>query len=141
MCHFPEDAAAGRSDTLDGGEGAVGVEGVFHGRSAGGVAVLGRDLAVGGELGDGLGGGEEFTLAVGDGDGMDFADGHVGEPGGGVRYDPGLDVLGDVAGDVVVDEGGGFGIRIDDATVSSEAGFDEGLEAVADAEDEAVTVL
>ncbi len=30
MRHFPEDAAAGGGDAFDGGEGAVGVEGVLH---------------------------------------------------------------------------------------------------------------
>ena len=78
---------------------------------------MGGDLAVGGEVGDGLSGGEELALAVGDGDGVDFADGHVREPGGGVVGDAGLDVLGDVAGDFVVDEGGGLGICIDHPTV------------------------
>lgn len=103
MGHFPEDAAARGGDAFDGGERAVGVEWVLHGRCAGGVAVLGGDLTVGGERGESFRGGEEFALAVGNGDGMDFTDGHVGEPRGGVVGDAGLDVLGDVTGDVVVD--------------------------------------
>ena len=103
VCHFPEDAAAGGGDAFDGGEGAVGVEGVLHGGGAGGIAVLGGDLAVGGEGGESFRRGEKLALAVGDGNGVDFTDGHVREPRGRVRYNPGLDVLGDVAGNVVVD--------------------------------------
>lgn len=72
---------------------------------------------------------------------MDLADFHARKPWGGVVRDAGADVLGDVAGDVVVDEGGGVCGGFDDFAVGGEAGFDECLEAVADAEDEAVAVF
>lgn len=132
VAHFAEDAAAGAGDAFD-GEGALVRIGWFgHGRGAVWLAVLSGDLTVGGELLKGVVAGEEAAFAVGDGDGVEVADLAVGEPRAvGVR-DAGGDVGGDVACDGVVGEGHVF---------AEEAGFDEGLEAVADAEDEALAVL
>ena len=158
MSHFSEDVSAGGGDAFDGGEGAVRVEWVAHGGVAVGIAVSGGDLAVGGEAGDDGFRGVEFSFAVGDGVGVDFSDFHSVKPRGGVRGDGRADVSGDVAGDVVVDERGpcrgivDFGMRIldgisghrfvmHDPPVGQEAGFDEGLEAVADTEKEAAAVF
>ena len=53
---------------------------------------------------------------------------------------PGAGVARDVPADGVVDECRGVGAGFADFAIGHQAGFDEGLEAVADAEDEAVAV-
>lgn len=78
--HFSEHAAARRGDALDGVERAVRVERMLHGGVAIGVAVLGGDLAVGGELRDNVLRGVEFTFAVRNGNGVDRSDFLVGKP-------------------------------------------------------------
>ena len=46
VTHLAEDTAVGRSDTFDGEQGAVGVEGGIHGGVAFQIYVLGSDLTV-----------------------------------------------------------------------------------------------
>ncbi len=80
MSHFSEHAAAGRGDTFDGVERAVWVERVLHGWVALGIAILGGNLAVGGELGNHCVRGVEFAFAVGDGNRVYGSDFLVGKP-------------------------------------------------------------
>ena len=132
VAHFAKDEAAGAGDAFDGEGALVGVEGLGHGGGAVELGVLGGDLAVGGKGREGGVAGEEAAFAVGDGDGVEVADLAVGEPRGVGVGDAGGDVGGDVARDGVVGEGHLF---------AEEAGFDEGLEAVANAEDESLACL
>ena len=139
VAHLAEDSAAGGGDAFDGAERAVRVVGDIHGGRAGFVAVLGGDLASGGEFCDDFGAGVEATFAVGERDGVDVADFVVRKPWRQRAGHAGVRVTRDVAADFVVDEGRRVGAGLTDLAVGDEAGFDECLEAVADAEDEAVT--
>lgn len=80
MSHFSEHAAAGRGDAFDGKKGTVRVIRVLQGRVALGIAILGGDLAVGGELGNHCVWGVEFAFAVRYGHRVDGTDFLVGEP-------------------------------------------------------------
>ena len=72
---------------------------------------------------------------------MDGSDFLIREPRGGIVGDACLDVLRDVTRNVVVNECRGFHICGDDFAVSGKSGFDQGLEAVANAENESVAVF
>ena len=76
VAHLAEHPAVGGEDALDGLQGAVGVGVDVHGGRAGGVHVLGGDLAVGDQPLQLRLGGCEAALAVGDGDGVEVA--HMG---------------------------------------------------------------
>ena len=132
VAHFAEDAAARAGDSFDGERALVGVGGLGHGGGAVELGVLGRDLAIGNQRVEGGFAGEETAFAMGDGDGVEVVDLALAEPRGVGVGDAGGDVDGDVARDGVVGEGHVF---------TEEAGFDESLEAVANAEDEALARL
>ena len=74
-------------------------------------------------------------------DGVHLVDFHAREPRRLDRGDAGMGVTRNVSGDAVVEERRGGGVDVTDLTIRDEAGLDEGLEAVADAEREAVAVL
>lgn len=80
VTHFTEDATIRAGDSFDRVEGAVRIVGDGHARFAGGIGVLGRDLAVSGQVLNLLRGGVELALSVGDGNEMEIVDGAVGEP-------------------------------------------------------------
>ena len=113
----------------------------MHGGSALEVGVLRGNLPGRGELLDVLFGGVEFSFAVRKGDIVEIADLGVSQPGGELGSDSGGGVAGDVAADVVVGECRCAGLGVTDFAVGNESGFDEGLKAIADAENEAVAVL
>ena len=132
VAHLAEDAAAGAGDAFDGEGALVGVEGFSHGGSAIELSVLGGDLAVGDEGVEGFLIGEEAAFAVGDGNGVEVANLTLRKPRGVGVGDAGSDVGGDVTCDGVVGES---------HILAEESGFDEGLEAIADTEDEALATL
>ncbi len=90
---------------------------------------------------DHLVGGHKAALAVGDGDGVQVA--HLGlqHPGGVDRGHPGGDVPALVAADQVIGQGGAAVVHGPDLPVGHQPQLDEGLEAVADAQHQAVPVL
>lgn len=141
VAHLAEDPAAGAGDAFDGEQGAVRVDGDVHRGLAAGVDVLRGDLTVSRELGDDFRAGVELAFAMRQRDRVEVAGLAEGKPGRGIADDPGGGVAGDVAADVVVDQGRGTGGGLADLAVGDEAGLDQGLEAVADAEHEAVAVL
>src|SRR6478752_10012842 len=66
--HFSKHPAARAGDAFDGGERTVRVDRDVHRGCAVGIAILGGDLAAGGECADHVGGGVEFSFAVGNRD-------------------------------------------------------------------------
>ena len=68
------------------------------------IAILGCDLSFPGECRDDFGSCIEFTLAVGDGDGVQLTHFHARKPWGGVIRNPRMDVLRDMTGNIVVNE-------------------------------------
>ena len=137
--HFAEDAAAGARDAFDGVQGAVRVVLRFHARhEVAGRGVLEGDLSVFDEgFQHGVGGGKA-AFAVREVDVVRFADLAVRQPRTVVIGDDGGRDAGDVTAYAVVGEGGVARLRCGNDAVRQQAAFDKRLEAVADAEDEAV---
>lgn len=104
VAHFAEDASAGAGDALDGSERSVGVVGDVHGGHAVFVAILGGDLAGGGEFGDDFRAGVEAALAVRERDGVNVAGLAVRKPRRERAGDAGVGVAGNVAAEGVVDQ-------------------------------------
>ena len=141
VAHLAEDTSARAGDAFDGFERSVGIElDAIRGRT-GGVTILEGDLAVLHEVGDDGSRRGEAAFAMRERDGVHLADVHAREPRRLDRGDAGMGVTRDVAGDAVVEQRRGGSIDVTDLTIRDEAGLDERLEAVADAEREAVAVL
>ena len=141
MPHLAEDAAVGAGDALHCQDGAVGVVAQVHARPAVEVDVLRGYLPVFNELLEQLGLADEAALAVGDGHGVYVADGALAQPGAEVRaharaHEPAL-----VAADSVVCERRAAAVRLHDAAEGHEAELYKRLEAVADAQREAVALV
>ena len=141
MAHLAEDTSARAGDAFDGFERSVGIElDAVRGR-AGGITILEGDLAVLDEVGDDGRRRGEAAFAVRERDGVHLADVHAREPRRLDRGDAGMGVTRDVTGDAIVEERRSRSVDVTDLTIRDEAGLDEGLEAIADAEREAVAVL
>ncbi len=105
-----------------------------------GLTILGGHLAVLDQTADHLVGGHKAALAVGDGDGVEVAHMGLEHPGGLDRGHPGGDVPALVAADQVVGQSGALIVHGADLPVWDQPQLDEGLEAVADAQHQAVPV-
>ena len=141
VAHLAEDTSARAGDTFDGLERSVGIElDAVRGRT-GGVAILEGDLAVLDEVGDDRRRRGETAFAMRERDGVHLADVHAREPRRLDRGDAGMGVARDVAGDAVMEQRRSRSVDVADLTIRDEAGLDEGLEAVADAERETVARL
>ena len=141
VAHLAEDPPVGGGNPLHSPGGAVGVEVWVHGGQALQVCVLGGNLAVFRQGFQKLRGTEEAALAMGSGDGADRPGGHPGQPGGLVGDDAGIYDLGLVPPDGIEGEGGAVLVRVPDFAVGHQPQLDEGLEAVADAQGQAIPVL
>ena len=104
VAHFAEDSTAWAGDAFDGAERSIRIVDDVHGGHAVFVAVLGGDLAGGGEFGDDFRAGVETAFAVGEWDGVNVAGFTVRKPWRERAGDAGVGVARDVAADGVVDE-------------------------------------
>ena len=138
VAHLAEDPAVGGGDALDRHHRRVGVEVDVVGRAAFEIDVLGRDLAVFSHLTHQLGRRDKPAFAVGDRDRVVVADFGAVEPGRFVGGDPGLDHHRLVAADRVEGQGRGVALHVDDLAEGDEAQLYKCLEAVADAQHQAV---
>ena len=141
--HLAEYLSVGGEDSLDGIVGAVGVVGRLHGSLAcGGVSILERHLPVGEELLRHGFADDELTLTVADGDTMQVASAHAVQPrtAAAIGRHHGSYHLRDMAVDIIAEERGRVGRYHAEFAVGQQAALDEGLEAVADTEDESPAV-
>ena len=141
MAHLAQNPAVGRGDALNGPDGAVGVDIHIHGGGTAQVHILRGDLSVFQELLQQSIGAEEAALAVGDGDIDHVAHLPSGQPGGAVGGDAGTDNAGLVPADDVEAQGGAGVVGVNDLAVGDQTQLDEGLEAVADTQHQAVPVF
>ena len=141
MAHLAEHAAVGAGNALDAGDGAVGVHVEVHGGHARHIDVLRGDLAAGTELIQDLVVGHETTLAMGDGHGVELIGVALGEPRRQVAADAGANQAALVTADLVEGQSRGLRRGVHDVAVGHEAQLDERLEAVADAEHQAIAGL
>ena len=138
MSHLAEDPAAGAGDPLDGEERSIGIMTNIHRGIAFQVAVLGGDLASGGQFLDLFRGGVEFPFPMRDRDTVQVIDAALGEPWGEVGGNAGGHIAGHVTSDVIEGQGGGASLWVANLSEGNEAGLDQGLEPIADAKDEAI---
>ena len=138
MAHLAQHTAVGAGDALDGAHRAVGVPLDVAADRAVGVHVLGGHLAVLNELPQRLVVGHEPALAVGHGHGEDVAGVHARHPGGLHTGDAGVHHAADVAAQGVEGQGGVVLLGLGDFAVGHQAQLNQGLEAVADAQHQAV---
>lgn len=141
MTHLAKDLAVTADKTLDGVVRAVRVVRRLHGRLTGKwVGVLEGHLTGIEQLGGKLLADHELTLAVAHWDSELIADVKARKPRGIGGGHPRGDHAGDMAVNVVAEEGRRVLGDLTQTAVREKAGLHEGLEAVADAEDEAATV-
>ncbi len=133
--------AVGARDSLDSHHGTVRVHRKVHARHTVFVHILRGDLAVGGKLREQVGARHEPAFAMRDRHGVHVAHLGLGEPGGEVRRDARAHKAALVAADLVERERGALVGHRHDVAVRHKTQLDEGLEAVADAEHEAIAVL
>ena len=141
MAHLAEDTAIRAGDALDGEDGTVGVVLHVHAGAAVLINVLGRDLAVGDEGVQHALRCHEAALTVADGHGVLVAHAALGQPGAAGGGDAGAHQHTLVAADGVEGQGRVAGRDGADVAVSGQTQLDEGLEAVADAQHQTITVL
>ncbi len=132
------EGTVGAGNALDAGDGAVGVHVEVHGGHARHVDVLCGDLATGAKLPQDLVVRHKTALAMGDGHGVELVRVALGQPGRKVTADAGANQAALVAADLVEGQRGGLGRGVHDVAVGHEAQLDERLEAVADAEHQAI---
>lgn len=141
VAHLAQDAAVGAGDAFDGHVGAVHVVLLVHGGVAVEVDILRGHLAVLEEAVEPLLRRHEAAFAVRDGDGVGGAQLGLAQPRAKVAGDARVGHLALVAADGVEGQRGcilGLGA---DLAVGNQAELDQGLEAIADAEHEAVALL
>ena len=141
MAHLAQHAAVRGADALDGPVGAVRVERHLRRRDAVLVAVLRDDLAVVHQAAQLALAADEAALAVGDGDLVDIADVHARHPRGLDGGDDRAHMRGGMAADGVVGQRRIALVERADLAVRHQAQLDERLEAVADAQHQAVPLI
>ena len=139
VAHLTEDTSTGTGYSLDCEEGSVGIVFHCHAWLTLEIGILSGYLAVSGKFPDLAFRGVEFSFAVRDGDEVEVVEGALREPRREVGGDPRGDVTGDVTPDFIEGEGGSVRLGVADFPEGNEPGLDKGLEAVADAENQAVT--
>ena len=141
VAHLAEDASVGAGDALDGHVGAVHVVLLVHGGVALQVDILGGYLAIGEEAVNPLLRSHEAALAVRDGDDVGLAQLGALQPGAEVRADARVGHLALVATNGVEGQRGGVGGLRTYLAVGHQAQLDQRLEAVADAQHQAVALV
>ena len=141
VAHLAEDTAVGAGDAFDGAVGAVHIVLLVHRGIALQVNVLRCHLSVLEEAFDPLLRRHKAALAVRDGDDVGGTQLGTLQPGAEVGADARVGHLALVASDGVEGQRGCVGSLRTNLAVGHKAEFDEGLEAVADAEHQAVALL
>ena len=139
--HLAQDPAVGRCDAFDRREGTVDVPLLVHRDHSFGIAVLRSDLAVREELIDPLLRRHETSFAVGCRIHIDAAELRAGEPGRLIGDDLGIRHLGDMASDRIIGKCGRIPALAGDLAVRDQTELDQRLETVADAQDQAISLI
>ena len=141
MSHLAQHPAVRGGDALDGPHRPVGIEGGVHRGRALQVHVLGGDLTVVRQLAQDALRRDEPALAVGDGHAVDLAGGGLHQPGGETAAHPRPHNGRLMPPNGVVGQGGAVPVRVPDFPEGDQPQLHQGLEAVADAQHQAVPVL
>ena len=140
MPHLAEDLAVTRHQALDGIRRTVGVVRRLGRRMSRVIDILEGHLPVGEQFSGQFFAHDELAFAVADGDRVDVAQAKAREPRGVERRDARRDDLRNMAVDVVAEQRRRILGHHAQAAVRQQAGFDERLETVADAEDQPAAV-
>ena len=141
VAHLAQYPPVGGGDALDGAGRAVGIPVDVGGGVALQVDILEGDLAVFSQPPHGFGVGHKPALAVGHGYGVYVAGIAEGQPGRLDRGNPRVDHPGDMASQGVVGQRRVVGLNIPNLPVGDQPQLDEGLEAVANTQHQAVPVV
>ena len=141
MTHLAEHAAVRAGDALDSQHRAVGVEALIHGGHAGQIHILGSNLTVAQHGVQHLLRSHKAALAVADGNGVHLAHLALAEPRAAGGSHTGVHQHTLVTADGVEGQGGVAGGDGADIAVGHQTQLDQSLEAVADAQHQAIALL
>ena len=141
MCHLTEDAPIGTGNAFDSQDGLVRVVFAIIGSFAREVDVLCRNLAFGSQFTDLFRRSHETTFAVGDSHGMDVTGLAAAEPRAHDGDDFRFDHARQMAANGVVRQSRAVSLQRLYMAIRQEAQFNQSLEAVADAESQAIALI
>lgn len=134
MGHLAENAAIGAGNAFDSQDRLVRVVFAVIGSLAGKVDVLRRNLTFGCQFTNLFRRRNKAAFTVRNSNGMDVTGLAAAEPGAHDRNDFRVDHAGQVAADGVIGQGRAVGLQRLNLAIGQEAEFNQGLEAIADAE-------
>ena len=141
MRHLAQDTAIGAGNAFDCQDRLVRVVFAVISRFAGKVDVLCGNLAFGSQFANLFRCGDKTAFAMGDGDGVDVTGFAAAEPRAHDGNDLGFDHARQMAANGIVCQRRAVSFQRLDMTVRQKTEFNQGLEAVADAESQAIALI